>query len=155
MGRQLYRPGPSRVARCVQAIAVVDGVLEDMEVLLPPGWIYGEALAAVEIHPGDHHMHLLAALVRMPDPEGVDLIALEAGKGEAFELAEDLLPLRRAELLGVVLGEADDGMVVFIFVGALLDQLVGNLHLAAQDLRGNGPFFLRQVRDDAGAATRT
>ncbi len=155
VGWKLHRPSTGRVTRCVQAIAVVDGVLEGVEVMFPPRRVQGEALAAVEIQPRDYDMHLLPTLVSVPYPERVDLVLFKTSKGKALEVAQDLLPLGRCELLGVVLREAQDGMVVFVLVGVLVDQPVGDLRLAAQHLGLGCPFLLRQVLDDAGTATST
>ena len=77
-------------------------------------------------------MQLDAALVAVPDPKDVELLGVEAREGELFEAVHDFGLLRLGR--GVVGGEADDTGAIGPGVGARIDQCLGPVGVATQDL---------------------
>lgn len=129
--------------------------MERVEVVLPPRRVDRDALAAVEVHPRDHHVKLVAALVPVMHPQGVHLVRLEAREREALEALGDRLELGFAQLLRVVLAEAENRVVVLVLVRAGLDQRVGELGISPQHRGVDVALFLGQVLHDAGGLART
>ncbi|QFT65956.1 hypothetical protein FIU93_04145 [Labrenzia sp. THAF35] len=78
-------------------------------------------------------MQFDAALMAVPDPEHVDLVAVQTGKGKLVEGVHDglLLLFRRI----VVFVEADHTRPVRPGVWASIDQGTGVIRVARQDLR--------------------
>lgn len=66
------------------------------------------------------------------DPEDVELLGVEAREGELFEAVHDLGLLRLGR--GVIGGKADDTGAVGPGMGAGVDQRLGPVGVAAQDL---------------------
>ena len=66
------------------------------------------------------------------DPKDVELLRVEAREGKLFEAVHDLGLLRLGR--GVVGGEADDTGAVGPGMGAGVDQCLGPVGVAAQDL---------------------
>ena len=77
-------------------------------------------------------MQLEAAFVAVTDPKDVELLRVEAREGKLFEAVHDLGLLRLGR--GVVGGEADDTGAVGPGMGAGVDQCLGPVGVAAQDL---------------------
>jgi hypothetical protein len=78
-------------------------------------------------------MQLYAALMAVPDPEHVDLVAIQTGEGKLVEGIHDglLLLFRRM----VVLVEADHARPVSPGVGAGIDQGTGVVRISRQNFR--------------------
>lgn len=77
-------------------------------------------------------MQLDAALVAVADPEDVELLGVEVREGELFEAVHDLGLLRLGR--GIICGKADDTGAVGPGMGAGVDQRLGPVGVAAQDL---------------------
>lgn len=73
-----------------------------------------------------------AALVAVADPQDVELLGIEAREGELFEAVHDLGLLRPGR--GIADSEADDTGAVGPGVGAGVNQRLGPVGVAAQDL---------------------
>jgi hypothetical protein len=77
-------------------------------------------------------VQLNAAFMAVADPEDVELLGVEPREGELFEAVHDLGLLRLGR--GIICGEADDPGAVGPGVGACVDQRLGPVGVAAQDL---------------------
>lgn len=77
-------------------------------------------------------MQLDAPRMAVADPEDVELLGVEAREGELFEAVHDLGLLRLGR--GVIGGKADDTGAVGPGMGAGVDQRLGPVGVAAQDL---------------------
>ncbi len=92
-----------------------------------------EALAGRELHARRAEMQLHAALVGVPHPEHVDLVAVQTSKGELVEGVHDGLLLLFARM--IVLIEADYARPVRPGVGAGVDQGTGVVRIAREHFR--------------------
>lgn len=91
-----------------------------------------QAAARGQVEARGAEVQLDAALVAVADPEDVELFGVEAREGELFEAVQDLGLLRLGR--GVVGGKADDPGAVGPGMGARVDQCLGPVGIAAQDL---------------------
>lgn len=91
-----------------------------------------QASARGQVEARGAEVELDAAFVAVADPEDVELLWVEACKGELFEAVHDLGLLRLSR--GVVGGKADDTRAVGPDMGAGVDQRLGPVGISMQDI---------------------
>jgi hypothetical protein len=91
-----------------------------------------QAAARGQVEARGAEVQLDAALVAVANPEDVELLGVEAREGELFEAVHDLGLLGIGR--GVVGGKTDDPSAVGPDMGARVDQRLGPVGIAAQDL---------------------
>ena len=111
----------------------VEHVTQAIHGLLVAGWGDVQALARRKLHARCAEMQLYSAFVTVPDPEHVDLVAIQTGEGKLVEGVHDCLLL----LFGgvIVLIEADHARPVRPGMGAGIDQSAGMVGIASQNFR--------------------
>ena len=120
----------------VHRISPVVGLVHQVAQRVEGGLIAGrgdvQAAAGGQVETRGAEVQLDAAFVAVTDPEDVELLGVEARKGEFFEAVHDLglLSLGR----GVFGGETDDAGAVGPGMGAGVNQRLGPVGVAAQDL---------------------
>lgn len=92
-----------------------------------------QAAARRQVKTRGAEVQLDAALVAVADPEDVELLCVKAREGELFEAVNDLGLLHLGR--GIVGGKADDTSAVGPGMGAGVDQRLGSVGVATQDLR--------------------
>jgi hypothetical protein len=120
----VHRVGPT--------VCLVHQVTQGIEGGLIAGRGDVQAAAGGQIEARGAEVQLDAALVAVADPEDVELLRVEAREGEQFEAVHDLGLLRLGR--GVVGGKADDTGAVGPGMRAGVDQRLGPVGVAAQDL---------------------
>lgn len=120
------------VHRVGPAVGLVHQVAKGIEGGLIAGRGDVQAAARGQIKARGAEVELDAAFVAMADPEDVELLGVKAREGELFEAVHDLSLLRLGR--GVFGGKADDTGAVGPGVGAGVDQRLGPVGIAAQDL---------------------
>lgn len=128
----LHLPRAVGVHRIGPAVGLVHQVAQRVEGGLIAGRGDVQAAARGKVETRGAEVQLNAAFMAVADPEDVDLLGVEAREGELFEAVHDLGLLRLGR--GVIGGEADDTGAVGPGVGARVDQRLGPVGVAAQDL---------------------
>ena len=121
----VHRVGPT--------VGLVHQVAKGIEGGLIAGRGDVQAAAGGQVKAWSAEVELDAALMAMADPEDVELLRVEARESELFEAVHDLGLLRLGR--GVVGGKADDTGAVGPGMGAGVDQRLGPVGIATQDLR--------------------
>jgi hypothetical protein len=132
------------VHRVGPAVCLVHQVAEGVECGLIAGRGDVQAAARGQVETRGAEVQLDAAFVAVTDPEDVELLGVEAREGELFEAVHDLGLLRLGR--GVVGGKADDTGAVGPGMGAGVDQRLGPVWVATQDL---GARVAERVRGQA------
>lgn len=114
------------------AVGLVHHVAKGIEGGLIAGRGDVQAAARGEVEARGAEVQFDAALVAVADPEDIELLRVEAREGKLFEAVHDLGLLRLSR--GVVGGKADDTGAVCPGMGAGVDQRLGPVGIAAQDL---------------------
>lgn len=124
---------PGGIFRVCPAMLLVEHVAQAIHRLLVTWRGDVEAFARRELHARRAEVQLDAAFMAVPNPEHVDLVAVQTGEGQLVEGIHDglLLLFRRM----VVLIEADHARPVSPGVGAGIDQGPGVVRIARQDFR--------------------
>jgi hypothetical protein len=120
------------VHRVGPAVGLIHQVAKGIECGLIAGRGDVEAAARGQVEARGAEVQLDAALMAVANPEDVELLGVEACEGELFEAIHDLGLLRLGR--GVVGGEADDPGAVGPGMGASVNQRLGPVGVAAQDL---------------------
>ena len=120
------------VHRVGPAVGLVHQVAKGIEGGLIAGRGDVQAAAGGQVKAWSAEVELDAALMAMADPEDVELLRVEAREGKLFEAVHDLGLLRLGR--GVVGGKADDTGAVGPGMGAGVDQRLGPVGIATQDL---------------------
>ena len=120
----VHRVGPT--------VCLVHQVTQGIEGGLIAGRGDVQAAAGGQIEARGAEVQLDAALMAMADPEDVELLRVEARESELFEAVHDLGLLRLGR--GVVGGKADDTGAVGPGMWAGVDQRLGLVGIATQDL---------------------
>jgi hypothetical protein len=120
------------VHRIGPAVGLVHQVAKGIEGGLIAGRGDVQAAARGKVEARGAEVQLYTALVAVADPQDVELLGVEAREGELFEAVHDLGLLRLGR--GVVGGEADDTGAVGPGMGACVDQCLGPVGVATQDL---------------------
>lgn len=120
------------VHRVGPAVVLVHQVAKGIEGGLIAGRGDVQAAAGGQVKAWSAEVELDAALMAMADPEDVELLRVEARESELFEAVHDLGLLRLGR--GVVGGKADDTCAVGPGMGAGVDQRLGLVGIATQDL---------------------
>jgi hypothetical protein len=114
------------------AVGLVHQVAKGIEGGLVAGRGDVQASARGQVETRGAEVQFDAALVAVADPEDVELFGVEAREGKLFEAVHDLGLLRLGR--GVVGGKADDPGAVGPGMGAGVNQRLGPVVVAAQDL---------------------
>ena len=114
------------------ALGLVHHVAKGIEGGLIAGRGDVQAAARGKVEARGAEMQLDAAFVAVADPEDVELFGVEAREGELFEAVHELGLLRLGR--GIFGGKADDTGAVGPGMGACVDQRLGPVGIAAQDL---------------------
>lgn len=114
------------------AVGLVHQIAKGIEGGLIAGRGDVQAAAGGQVETRGAEVQLDAAFVAVADPEDVELLRVEAREGELFEAVHDLVLLRLGR--GVVGGKADDPGAVGPGMRAGVDQRLGPVGVAAQDL---------------------
>jgi hypothetical protein len=120
------------VHRVCPAVGLVHQIAQRVEGGLIAGRGDVQAAARGQIKTRGAEVQLDTAFVAVTDPKDVELLGVEAREGEPFEAVHDLGLLRLGR--GVVGGEADDTGAVGPDMGACVDQRLGPVGVATQDL---------------------
>ncbi len=120
------------VHRVGPAVGLIHQVAKGIEGGLIAGRGDVQAASRGQVEARGAEVELDAAFVAVTDPEDVELLRVEAREGELFEAVHDLGLLRLGRC--VVGGKADDTGAVGPGMGAGVNQRLGPLGVAAQDL---------------------
>lgn len=120
----VHRVGPT--------VCLVHKVAKGVESGLIAGRGDVQAAARGQVEARGAEVQFDAPLVAVTDPEDVELFGVEACEGELLEAVHDLDLLRLGR--GIVGGKADDPGAVGPGMGAGVDQRLGPVGAAAQDL---------------------
>ena len=130
------------IHRISPAVALVHHVPQAVIGVLIARWGDVVALARRQLQARRAEVKLDPAFVAMADPEHLILLRVQPREGQPFELVHDLGLLVRGRVVGA--RKADHARAVGPLVAAGVDQGLGALGVAAQDLRqwiagdGNG-----------------
>lgn len=131
---QLSMPG--WIFRISPTVRVIPGVAEAVENGLTglTWWAYVQRLASGQLGARGHKMQLYIPLVRVPNPQNVVLLPVQASKCCLLEVVHDLLLLF---FRGVVsISKGDNARCVLPFATGAVDQLNSPLWITSQDFGG-------------------
>lgn len=125
--------GAGRVVRSDPALSVIVEVADHVKMLLPAGRAGVERFTAGKLHTRNDEVQLVMACMRVPHPEDIALIRLQARKGDLFKIIHHPLLLFRRDLVVRVPGKHPSAE--FPFGIQRVDEVAGGFHIPAQHFR--------------------